>query len=121
MWTYVLETGSDFINKARIQSGVMCFDFVQKWSNQINQVIIFLILFNLIQHNLTLQYAFLPGFQELGNIRWGHIWDGFILYVGMCQIVSSSSAAPGMVHLFLVTILSLMSYFEAIEACSSGH
>ena len=61
----MLEMGLDFINKARIQSGVMCFDFIWKWSNQINQVIIFLILFNLIQHNSTLQYAFLAGIKTL--------------------------------------------------------
>ena len=60
-WTYALEMGSDFIDKAGIRSGVMCFDFVWKWSNQINQMIIFSILFNLIQHNSTLQYAFLAG------------------------------------------------------------
>jgi len=54
VWTYAPEMGSDFINKAGIQSGVMHFDFVQKWSNEINQLGNCLILFNLIQYYLTL-------------------------------------------------------------------
>jgi len=46
--TYAQAMGSDFINKAGIRSGVMRFNFIQKWSNQINQLGNCLILFNLI-------------------------------------------------------------------------